>query len=303
MTLWPVLKQAVRSCARKTGWHRGPARPLAGAGDRSARQSIRKFWRDFCLGLVISTIGVCSGCGPFMESDTDEQKNPHFIAGKNRQSSMDWQGAVDSFEKALEDNPRSASAHFELGLLYEQRINDYATAMYHYQKHLKLRPESNVAAMARERINACKIELAKSVAFSLVNQQVHAKLTELTTENQSLREQMDRLKTQLSQAAVLSATVPPASNRTPVGEPTPAVGGAPAASVRPAPSTATPAPTPTPGGYRLHTVRKSETMAAIGRLYGGASPITPEEMITANPGVDPRRLKVGQVLRVPVRRN
>ena len=41
---------------------------------------------------------------------------------------MDYKGAIESFSKALEVNPRSAKAHFELGWLYEEKDPDPAAA-------------------------------------------------------------------------------------------------------------------------------------------------------------------------------
>src|SRR5882672_3683534 len=77
------------------------------------------------------------GCLPSGRNPLDEQKEPHFLTGKSRVASMDYKGAVEAFEKALEVNPRSASAHFELGLLYEKNEMDYAAAIYHFDRFLR----------------------------------------------------------------------------------------------------------------------------------------------------------------------
>ena len=86
------------------------------------------------LGGVISCL-LClglTGCFLSGENQLDEQKEPHFLTGKKRMNSLDHKGAVEAFEKALEINPRSASAHFELALLFEQKEDDYAAAVYLY---------------------------------------------------------------------------------------------------------------------------------------------------------------------------
>jgi tetratricopeptide (TPR) repeat protein len=76
-----------------------------------------------CLALA--------GCTPTAETQMDEQRNPHYLAGKEKLGALDYKGAIESFERAVEDNPRSALAHFELGVLFEQREADYAAALYH----------------------------------------------------------------------------------------------------------------------------------------------------------------------------
>ena len=63
-----------------------------------------------CLALA--------GCTPTAESQMDEQRNPHYLAGKEKLGALDYKGAIESFERAVEDNPRSALAHFELGVLF-----------------------------------------------------------------------------------------------------------------------------------------------------------------------------------------
>src|SRR5271169_5437105 len=80
---------------------------------------------------------ILSGCVDSARSQLDDEKEPHFLAGKSRISSMDYKGAIEAFEKALEVNPQSAAAHFELAWLYELKESDPAAAIYHYDKYLK----------------------------------------------------------------------------------------------------------------------------------------------------------------------
>src|SRR2546425_5364254 len=105
-----------------------------------------------CLGLT--------GCFLAGENQLDEQKEPHFLTGRKRLNSMDYKGAIEAFERALEANPRSASAHLELAVLFEQQETDYAAAIYHYERFLRLHPQSEKAKPVAEHINTCKQELA-----------------------------------------------------------------------------------------------------------------------------------------------
>ena len=61
---------------------------MFGLGNKDSRQ---------CCLLV-------SGCFQDSESQLDERKEPNFISGMNLISAMDYQGAIDAFEKALEVN-------------------------------------------------------------------------------------------------------------------------------------------------------------------------------------------------------
>src|SRR5580698_4648281 len=131
-----------------------------------------RFCRALSCAAGILLALIASGCFPSGDSPLDEQKEPHFITGKNLASQMDYQGAVDAFEKALEVNPRSASAHFELAWIYENKAaptNDFAAAIYHYNCYLKLLPKSDKAELVNSHVNSCKLELAKTVSSFAVS--------------------------------------------------------------------------------------------------------------------------------------
>jgi LysM repeat protein len=138
------------------------------------------------------------GCSQFKRGTVSDEKDPHFIEGKKRSTSMDWDGAIESFERALQSNPENAAAHFELGVLFDQRKNDFGAAIYHYQRHLKLRTNSPMAEMANTYIVACKRELAKSVSFALVPRDVQRDLERFSQTNALLRQQVDALHAELA---------------------------------------------------------------------------------------------------------
>src|SRR5436309_2155590 len=110
----------------------------------------------FRPALLLFGFLLLSGCLPSGQSQLDEQKEPHFLAGRSRVSALDYKGAIESFERALEVNPKSASAHLELGLLFDQKDPEPATAIYHFEHYLKLHPNAENAETIRMRILACK---------------------------------------------------------------------------------------------------------------------------------------------------
>src|SRR2546428_5985499 len=157
-------------------------------------------WRWASLVLFCA---CWSGCSQLGESSREEEKDPNYLTGKNRVAALDHQGAIDSFEKALADNPRSAAAHLELGLIHHQYLaTNWARAIYHFEKYLELRPKANNADLIRQRIAQCKLELAKEVPFAAVNQQMQReleKLDRLSRENAELRQQLEQWKAQFAQ--------------------------------------------------------------------------------------------------------
>ncbi|MCX8107484.1 MAG: hypothetical protein N3G20_01630, partial [Verrucomicrobiae bacterium] len=168
---------------------------------------------DFLSGLflrffvVLLCLGL-SGCFPFPVTDEDE-KNPLIGDGLAKKAAYNYQGAVESFEKALEGNPRLARAHWELALLYSQNVPNPAAAIYHFEKLLKLRPDWPQAETARRFIDAAKIELAKSVPLGpqtpYMQQQLDkltAQVHEMANENNRLREQNQALSLQIHQLTI-----------------------------------------------------------------------------------------------------
>ncbi len=265
---------------------------------------LSRLLRDGFAALLC--LGLC-GCPRPAENQTDEQKSPHYVAGKEKLAALDYRGAIESFERATEENPRSALAHFELAVLFETRANDYAAALYHYNKALKLRPNGYPADNVRQRIPGCRQEMVKADSLALMQPALLQETERLRDDNQKLRKQIETLQAQLA-ARPVPPTNPPSSS-----------GANPGSSARAGSGAATSGPTQnvsrgsSTGGLRLaspadsgrtsppaarprtHSVKSGETPTAIARSCG----VRLDALLAANPGLDPRKLKVGQTLNVP----
>lgn len=251
-----------------------------------------------CVLLLCSCVCL-SGCFLWSGSSLDEHKDPNFLAGLSRKRAMNYSGAAEAFEKALEANPRSASAHLELGLLCYENLGDFAAAIYHFERYLKLNPKSNRSDSVQQYITYCKQELTKGLPLASLNQQVQReleKMEKLMRENSDLRQQVEQLKTQTAQRAsgpspatpderttAPLAQVQSANNRVPVEGA--ATAGVREASARPVSSS------------RTHVVKPGETPFSIARAYG----VPLASLLGANPGLDPKRLRPGQPLSLPAR--
>jgi len=248
-----------------------------------------------CVSFLFLALGLC-GCLPSGHSPLDEEKEPHFLAGKSRVNTMDYQGAIECFEKALEANPRSAMAHFEAGIQYEKHKQDHAAAIYHFERFLELRPGSGYAEVVRQHILACKQELAKTVSLGPVTQSLQREFEQLTQQNKVLQEEvaMWRAKAR-TQSTAEPTRMETASTR---NTPTPsAIVAAPAAN--PAPSLSNSSNAARRGGAasgQIHVIKSGETPTVIARKYG----VKPAALMAANPKMDARRLQVGQTINVPV---
>src|SRR6478736_1623952 len=159
---------------------------------------------------VLAGLLLC-GCQPVGSGATDEEKEPQFLIGRSRVNAMNFNGAIEAFEQALQMNPHSAAAHFELGWLYAEKEADPAAAIYHYQKYLQLRPTANNAETIQSHILRLKQELAKAALPIPPSTEIQRQLEYLTAENRRLQGEVDQLQKAMAQtqAASFGRTMPP----------------------------------------------------------------------------------------------
>jgi LysM repeat protein len=241
-----------------------------------------------------------SGCTPSGRSQLSEEKEPHFVLGKSRVNAMDFQGAIEAFEQSLEANPHSATAHFELGWLYDEKTSDPAAAIYHYQQYLKLNPNADNADVIKPRISRCKQQLAADVLPLPSAPAAQQQLEKLFEQNRQLQDEVGKWRAYYASqlAAAKTNTTPtliysarePAANPTPV-QPAQNVSTTPAGANTGPPTN----PKPTAAAPRTHTVVAGETAMGITRKFG----VKLSALQAANPGVNLGRIRAGQVLNLP----
>jgi len=250
------------------------------------------FRKSFLPGAIILCLGaILCGCDPG-QSSLDDKKEPHYILGENRVNAMDYQGAVDAFEQSLEVNPHSAAAHFELACLFDEKISDPAAAIYHYQQYLKIDPKAENAEVVNARIATCKQQLAADVMAMPSAPAAQRELERLTDQNRQLQDQIDALKKwndyYAAQLAAKSNLVSAPNN--PVAQQV----ANPVEQQQTVPTQIASRPA-NPAATRTHAVASGETEAAIARKFG----VKLSALQAANPGVNPNKLHVGQILNIP----
>lgn len=269
-------------------------------------------WR---IILILLLSGIWSGCLPPGDSPQDEEKDPNFIEGRNYQNAMDYKGAIEAFERTVRANPRNAAAHFELGLLYE-RMGDYVSAIYHYQKHLELRPKSEYLETIKQRATACKMELAKTVTFGVVTREVHRDLEKMTNDLALMKQANDALRAQLAAKPMVITNwvkyfvtnyvrvtneapavryVAQAPQAAPPTNYSMARSNPPAARQSAQTPTIQARVTPLPPQKKTYVAKGGDTMANIARRFNVSLP----RLEAANPGIEPKRLRAGQTLTIP----
>lgn len=237
---------------------------------------------------------AAGGCVPSDSGTLDDEKEPHYVLGKGLVNAMDYAGAVEAFTESLEANPRSAAAHFQLACLFDTKASEPAAAIYHYQEFLRLNPKANNAEVIRQRIYSCKQQLAADVMPLPSAPAAQKQLEDLADKNRRLQDELDKWRTYYAaqQAAPKNSPVPALNNSVPAGPSPDDVTMPPAnnsSAAAPRPATA-PAAKP-----HTHVVVSGETLAGIARKAG----VSLTALQAANPGITPKKLRVGQTLNLP----
>jgi hypothetical protein len=150
--------------------------------------------------------------------------------------------------------------------------------MYHYQEVLRLRPAGIYPHdNAKVRIASCKQELVKAESLAPVYYAMERELHRLKQENQELRAQLEIFQAQTQASRAAQAPVVP-DRVAFAGSPSPA------SEVRAAPP-----------AYKQHVVKSKDTLASIARTHR----VTLQSIIDANPGLQPKRLQLGQTIKIP----
>jgi LysM repeat protein len=235
------------------------------------------FWHRIIFTACAVSVGVVlGGCEPSAQSAADDEREPHYVLGQNRINAMDYPGAVEAFEASLEANPHSAAAHYQLGMIYSGMVSNPAAAIYHYQEYLRFDPKAGNAEVVTGRIYTCKLQLAQGLLELPSSSTAIQQLQQLTDKNRQLQDEVDKWRA--SQTAAVKTNLLPAPVKV---------------ALQPAaPVVANPQPAAQP---RTHAVAAGETPAAIARKYG----VNLNALMAANPGLNPKKLRVGQAINLP----
>ena len=73
-------------------------------------------------------------------SPAPPRRNTDYEAGKKAVEAQNWQGALDSFNRALQREPNSADVHNYLGYTY-RHLGNFDMAFKHYDQALRIDPK------------------------------------------------------------------------------------------------------------------------------------------------------------------
>ena len=205
--------------------------------------------RHIYLILCMSSLVLC-GCDKNAKSvDEKEERNPLVKTGQSYIEIKDWDKAEAAFKQAVENNPTMARPHLELAMIYQQYKINYIHAIYHYDRYLELRPESEKASF----INEQKMKVARALANTLINNSPEVK--QVVDELKRLQQENATLKRQIAGTGTTAAPV----------QPKPATATAPAA--QPKTATQTVPKSATPATHQIYTVAAGDTLSKVATKF------------------------------------
>jgi len=124
---------------------------------------VGRAWWLICFALAAIVAGV-SGCAKSVGAlDAADERDPEMVRATTLERANDFEGAIQSYQLALERNSELIKAHLKLGLLYDDYENDYLRAIYHYERYLELRPDSEKHADIEELVRLARVNYATSI--------------------------------------------------------------------------------------------------------------------------------------------
>ncbi len=229
-------------------------------------------WRSLA-GSALLLLAGCSDSASWQ--DSRDERDPTLLRARAAKNAQDYLRAMELYNESLERRPRLASAHLEVGMLYEKK-EDYVRAIYHYQRYLELRPAAQKNKLVEDMVRVAKVCYAASLPHRPPG--AIEEIALLKKENASLRAQVRKYAP--------PGTLPPefAEGLTSTNAPQPAP----------------PQPVAAQPPVRTHVVQPGETLASIAlKVYkdrGKAMRIFEANRETL---ASPQSIKPGQTLVLP----
>jgi tetratricopeptide (TPR) repeat protein len=230
-----------------------------------------------CISLCAAALLMASGCKKESGSiEEREERDPLVNTGQAYMEQKQWDQAIDAFKQALDAEPRMARPHLDLAMIYQQYKVNYIHAIYHYDRYLELRPDSEKAEFIEEQ----KLKVAQALANTLINNSPEVK--QVVAEVQRLRAENAALKQQTPSGAPAQTS----------GQPTTTVTEA-------VPKKAADAPTEGSAGHQIYHVAAGDNLTKIAQKFYGNGDWEPIFEANKDALKSPSDLRVGQTLVIP----
>lgn len=154
--------------------------------------------RVVCVIIMV----YASGCSkPVQNADDDEMDHPMMVKASELAQAGNMDGAVRIYGVLLEKHPDMARAHLGIAMLLDRPHGDCLRAVYHYQRYLELRPDTEKRKMIISRIHDATVSLVGTVFTN--EPAVVKRVVALDRENAALKVKIANLETRLARSQMM----------------------------------------------------------------------------------------------------
>ncbi len=178
---------------------------------------------NLILTVVLACVAAGCGRGPSISELEERERSSRLYSN----AMDDFQAgrvdaAISGFQRVVLQEPKSYSAHFQLATLLQDVRKDYIGAIAHYRNYLALRPASDKATVAQDRIKLCETLLSAEIirkaggnasdklskdnkSLMAEREQLTAKVTGLEMELAESKREVEKLKRESAKLSDLLA--------------------------------------------------------------------------------------------------
>lgn len=155
------------------------------------------------MGILAAVACGCSRGPSLAEIEDRERASRLYTNAMDDLQAGRLDAAIKGFEHVVLQEPKSYSAHFQLAVLLQDVRKDYVGAIVHYRYYLKLRPKSDKATVAQDRVKVCdtllSAEMVRRAGGSAANK-LAADNEKLVAANDELAKRAKKLEEDLAKA-------------------------------------------------------------------------------------------------------
>ena len=139
-----------------------------------------------CGTALLFSLTACDSRS--LTAEEREERIDGVVKARELMEAGRYQEAELAYKQALDENPLIARPHLDLATIYQQHIINHIHAIYHYDRYLELRPETQKRAFIQEQ----RLKVARMLAQAFLNNTPEVK--RLMDENAHLQAEVARLK-------------------------------------------------------------------------------------------------------------
>jgi len=147
-------------------------------------------WGRAALGAV--ALLALSGCDQFSlpaaRAKVEEQ-------ARDAQNAGDYRKAIRLYESLLDGTEKSAKVHYDLALIYDDKLKEPVSALHHFRRYLAMSDDANGKKEVAKFIERLQMEMTAASADSGIMTKREA--VRLKNENLKLQEQIVKLQADL----------------------------------------------------------------------------------------------------------